>query len=62
MRCTGYPTLKWFPPGTVQGEGYTGGRASQDMIRFVNSRSGVQARPKHRPAKVSDLADMLGCW
>jgi len=48
----GYPTLKWFPPGTVQGEGYTGGRASQDMIRFVNSRSGVQARPKHRPAKI----------
>jgi hypothetical protein len=48
----GYPTLKWFPPGSSEGEDYVGGRSSQEMIRFVNSRSGLQARPKQRPNKV----------
>mmetsp|Transcript_15665 Transcript_15665/g.43825 ORF Transcript_15665/g.43825 Transcript_15665/m.43825 type:complete len:150 (+) Transcript_15665:263-712(+) len=46
---SGYPTLKWFPEGSEIGELYKGGRSSQEMIKFVNSKSGIQAKPKQRP-------------
>ena len=49
----GYPTLMWFPRGTVEGVDYKGGRTSQEMMQFVNEQTGMKARPKRRPNQAS---------
>eukprot|EP00696_Hemimastix_kukwesjijk_P002790 gnl/Hemi2/13412_TR4600_c0_g1_i1.p2 gnl/Hemi2/13412_TR4600_c0_g1~~gnl/Hemi2/13412_TR4600_c0_g1_i1.p2 ORF type:complete len:375 (-),score=170.66 gnl/Hemi2/13412_TR4600_c0_g1_i1:355-1479(-) len=40
----GYPTLKWFPKGSTTPEDYNGGREAQDIVDFINSKTGLRAR------------------
>lgn len=37
---TGFPTLKWFPKNNKAGEAYSGGRTLDDLVAFVNSKTG----------------------
>jgi len=39
---TGYPTLKWFPKNTKEGEAYSGGRTPKEFVEFVNEKSGTE--------------------
>jgi len=39
---SGYPTLKWFPRGTKEGETYNGGRTPKDFLDFINDKSGTE--------------------
>jgi len=39
---SGYPTLKWFPRGSLEGEAYNGGRTPKDFVDFVNEKSGTE--------------------
>lgn len=36
----GYPTLKWFPKGSTTPEDYSGGRTAEDIVGFLNSKTG----------------------
>lgn len=36
-----YPTIKYFPKGTVIPELYQGGRTEQDLIEFLNEKAGT---------------------
>ena len=36
-----YPTLRFYPKGSTEGESYTGGRSEADLVSFINSRSGT---------------------
>jgi len=55
---TGYPTLKWFPQGRSNDpEAYSGGRTADDIISFINSKTGLKARVKKAPSQVVDLTD-----
>ena len=36
-----YPTIKYFPKGTVDPEMYEGGRTEQDLIDFLNEKAGT---------------------
>jgi protein disulfide-isomerase A6 len=36
-----YPTIKFFPKGTTEPEAYTGGRAEQDIVTFMNGKAGT---------------------
>eukprot|EP00455_Lapot_gusevi_P049416 TRINITY_DN6_c0_g2_i1.p1 TRINITY_DN6_c0_g2~~TRINITY_DN6_c0_g2_i1.p1 ORF type:complete len:356 (+),score=167.06 TRINITY_DN6_c0_g2_i1:49-1116(+) len=51
----GYPTLKWFPAGSLKAEDYSGGRTAEDIVEFVNGKSGTQARVKKAPTAVTVL-------
>eukprot|EP01095_Lingulamoeba_sp_RSL-Kostka_P008812 TRINITY_DN298_c0_g3_i1.p1 TRINITY_DN298_c0_g3~~TRINITY_DN298_c0_g3_i1.p1 ORF type:complete len:351 (+),score=147.42 TRINITY_DN298_c0_g3_i1:227-1279(+) len=52
----GYPTLKFFQEN--EPEPYAGGRTAQDIISFVNGKTGLQAFvPKGAPSDVVDLTD-----
>eukprot|EP00056_Hartaetosiga_gracilis_P010512 m.155789 g.155789 ORF g.155789 m.155789 type:complete len:356 (-) comp13329_c0_seq1:3468-4535(-) len=39
---TGFPTLKWFPKNNKDGEAYNGGRGGDDLVSFVNDKTGAK--------------------
>jgi len=49
---SGFPTLKWFPKGSTTPEDYDGGREAQDIIDFINRKSGTNARVAKAPSDV----------
>jgi len=51
----GFPTLKWFPKGSMVPEAYEGGRSADDIITFINNKAGTKARVKKVPSAVVDL-------
>jgi protein disulfide-isomerase A6 len=51
----GFPTLKWFPAGSLEGETYSGGRTAADIVDFVNSKAGTNARISAAKTHVVDL-------
>lgn len=36
-----YPTLKFFPKGSTTSEDYDGGRSEEDIVAFINQKSGT---------------------
>lgn len=36
-----YPTIKFFPKGSTEGEAYSGGRTEQDLVTFMNEKAGT---------------------
>ncbi|ROW15945.1 hypothetical protein VPNG_02440 [Cytospora leucostoma] len=38
---TSYPTIKYFPAGSKEPEGYAGGRGEKDFIAFLNEKAGT---------------------
>ncbi|KAL7417110.1 disulfide-isomerase precursor [Mrakia frigida] len=45
----GYPTLKWFPAGSLTPEDYTGGRDLASLTAFVTEKTGVKSKVKAPP-------------
>jgi len=56
---TGYPSLKWFPVGnTANPDAYNGGRTADDIVSFINSKTGLKGRVgAATPSHVVDLTD-----
>lgn len=52
---TGFPTLKWFPAGSLEPEAYSGGRTAADIIAFVNGKVGTSAKVAAAKTFVVDL-------
>jgi len=52
---SGFPTLKFFPKGSMTPEDYDGGREAQDIIEFVNKRTGSRAKINKPPSDVAVL-------
>ena len=52
---TGFPTLKYFPAGSKEGEAYSGGRTAADIVSFVNGKTGSNARLKSASTAVTVL-------
>lgn len=43
----GFPTLKWFPKGSASDpEDYVGGRQADDMINYINTKTGLSRKLK----------------
>lgn len=47
-----FPTLKWFPAGSLEPVAYEGGRTAGDIVEFVNGKAGTNARVKKVPTAV----------
>jgi len=54
---SGFPTLKYFPAGSKEGEAYNGGRKAKDIVDFISSKAGTNARIKEAPTSVVVLTD-----
>ena len=42
---TGYPTIKFFPAGSTEGEAYAGARSEEAFIEFLNNKAGTHRAP-----------------
>jgi len=52
---SGFPTLKFFPKGSTTPEDYEGGRDANDIIEFINRKTGSRARVSKAPSDVAIL-------
>uniref|UniRef100_A0A7S2UVI5 protein disulfide-isomerase n=1 Tax=Fibrocapsa japonica TaxID=94617 RepID=A0A7S2UVI5_9STRA len=53
---SGYPTLKWFNKGAKpEAEDYTEGRTADDIVKFINGRTGLRRRVQKEPSAVMEL-------
>jgi len=51
----GFPTLKWFPKGSTEPVAYEGGRNAEDLIAFINDKTGLSAKIKTAATAVTVL-------
>ena len=42
---TGYPTLKFFPAGSLEPEPYEEARELESLVHFVNTKTGTKRNP-----------------
>lgn len=52
---TGFPTLKWFASGSTEPTAYEGGRSADDLVKFVNEKTGYSVKIKKAPSAVHEL-------
>jgi len=48
----GFPTIKFFPKGSVEPEDYEGGRTADDIVKWVNDKIGTSRKLKTVPSSV----------
>eukprot|EP00246_Nothoceros_aenigmaticus_P003989 TRINITY_DN15252_c0_g2_i1.p1 TRINITY_DN15252_c0_g2~~TRINITY_DN15252_c0_g2_i1.p1 ORF type:complete len:370 (+),score=66.71 TRINITY_DN15252_c0_g2_i1:118-1227(+) len=53
---SGYPTLKWFPSGSLSPRDYPGGRTAEDLISYINGEAGTSAKMSSAPSEVVVLS------
>lgn len=53
----GFPTLKWFPKGSLVPEDYTGGRTADTIISWINNKIGTRRKLKALPSDVVALTE-----
>lgn len=49
----GFPTLKWFPAGSLKPEDYNSGRDLDSLANFVTEKAGVRSNIKPPAPKVA---------
>lgn len=49
---SGFPTLKWFPKGSLEPKDYNGGRTADDLTSFVNTEEGTHVKVTVPPSEV----------
>jgi protein disulfide-isomerase A6 len=55
----GYPTIKWFAPGSTEPETYSGGRTVEALVEFVNSKANTFRGPDGRLTAEAGLVAAL---
>ncbi|KAM7481759.1 hypothetical protein LguiB_006342 [Lonicera macranthoides] len=62
-RVSGYPTIKWFPKGSLKPREYEGARNAEALIAFVNMEGGTNVKlatiPSHLVVLSSDNFDNI---
>ncbi|GMH10430.1 hypothetical protein Nepgr_012271 [Nepenthes gracilis] len=53
---TGYPTIKWFPKGSLEPNKYEGARTAEALAEFVNTEGGTNVKISTEPSHVVILA------
>ncbi|XP_074320950.1 protein disulfide-isomerase like 2-1 [Silene latifolia] len=53
---SGYPTLKWFPKGSLEPKKYEGARTAEALAEFINSEGGTNVKIAALPSNVVVLS------
>ncbi|KAG0590603.1 hypothetical protein M758_1G102300 [Ceratodon purpureus] len=48
----GFPTIKWFPKGSLEPKDYSGGRTTDALLEFVNNEAGTKGKVFAAPSEV----------
>eukprot|EP01084_Bolivina_argentea_P291789 501532_1 len=54
---SGYPTLKFFEKGKKSPDDYSSGRTAEDVVKFINGKTGLNAKVIEPPSPVTILTD-----
>ncbi|KAF3789787.1 disulfide-isomerase like 2-1 protein [Nymphaea thermarum] len=54
---TGYPTIKWFPQGSLEPKSYEGARTADALVEFVNTEGGTNVKLAVIPSDVVVLSE-----
>ncbi|GFP87908.1 probable protein disulfide-isomerase a6 [Phtheirospermum japonicum] len=49
---SGYPTIQWFPKGSLEPKKYEGGRTAEAFAEFINSEAGTNVKIASIPSSV----------
>ncbi|KAJ4727774.1 Protein disulfide isomerase-like 2-2 [Melia azedarach] len=49
---SGYPTIQWFPKGSLEPKKYEGGRTAESLAEFVNNEGGTNVKIAAVPSNV----------
>ncbi|CAH9075996.1 unnamed protein product [Cuscuta epithymum] len=49
---SGYPTIQWFPKGSLEPKKYEGSRTIEALVEFVNSEAGTNVKVAATPSNV----------
>lgn len=49
---SGFPTIKWFPKGSLEPTDYKGGRTTEELAEFVNNEGGTNVKIAATPSDV----------
>lgn len=49
---SGYPTIKWFPKGSLEPKSYDGARTAEALVEYVNSEGGTNVKIAAVPSSV----------
>ncbi|KAJ7565671.1 hypothetical protein O6H91_02G070300 [Diphasiastrum complanatum] len=49
---SGFPTIKWFPKGSLKPKDYSGARTAEALLEYVNSEAGTRAKSHVAPSDV----------
>ncbi|ONI04305.1 hypothetical protein PRUPE_6G315000 [Prunus persica] len=52
---SGYPTIQWFPKGSLEPKKYEGGRTAEALAEFVNKEGGTNVKISAAPSNVAVL-------
>ncbi|VVA26313.1 Hypothetical predicted protein [Prunus dulcis] len=52
---SGYPTIQWFPKGSLEPKKYEGGRTAEALAEFVNKEGGTNVKISATPSNVAVL-------
>ncbi|KAL3638259.1 hypothetical protein CASFOL_017630 [Castilleja foliolosa] len=53
---SGYPTIQWFPKGSLEPKKYEGGRTAEILAEFINSEEGTNVKIASVPSSVVVLS------
>eukprot|EP00698_Gefionella_okellyi_P019194 TRINITY_DN5853_c0_g1_i1.p1 TRINITY_DN5853_c0_g1~~TRINITY_DN5853_c0_g1_i1.p1 ORF type:complete len:358 (-),score=99.23 TRINITY_DN5853_c0_g1_i1:33-1106(-) len=51
----GFPTLKFFPKGSKDPEDYSGGRSVDELVDFINQKTGARGKVKKAESTITQL-------
>ncbi|MQL84834.1 hypothetical protein Taro_017349 [Colocasia esculenta] len=54
---SGYPTLQWFPKGSLEPKKYEGARTAEALVEFVNTEGGTNVKLATIPSNVIVLTE-----
>ena len=57
----GYPTIKYFAPGSTEPEDYNGGRTASDIVKFAEEKATENLAPPEVVQVTSEASVEAGC-
>ncbi len=55
----GYPTLKWFPAGTLEPSDYESGRDLESLVTFINDQAGTERKSDGSLSEIAGRVEAL---
>lgn len=59
---SGFPTIKYFPANSQSPEDYSGGRSADDLVEFINGKTGLKKKVRTAHYVLMKCRRPVGMW